>query len=930
MKYNINKIVLLSLSLLAVGNTYAQEAEDKKEVALAHRTVDAQDLVGSVSTIDYEELNGISQNFSTYDVTSAMVGGWTTGQLWGNSNFLVLVDGFPRENYSVLPSEIKSISFLKGASAAVLYGSTKAINGVVLITTKRGDETTPLKITATANTGMNFAKETPEYLGSAEYMDYYNMARRNDGLTDLYTAADIYNYASGDNIYRYPNVDLYSSDYLKNYYNRTDATVEVSGSNDKTRYYSNVSYLHQGDYLNFGEATKNGINRLSVRGNIDMDIAERVTAYANTSVILYDSRTANSDYWSAARSFRPNRIAPLVPVSMVDAASQGVLDMLAATENIVEGSYFLGGSQTDMTNVIADYYVGGNSKNVTRTFQFDAGVNYDMSNVTPGLMFRSNVGVDYASGYNLSYSNQYSVYQPIWSNMNGDDSIIALEKFGTDKRTGNQNASNSWMNRTMQGNVKFDYNRSFGLHNVTSMLLASGTQATIAGQYHKPSSANLGFQATYNYNHKYYAEFTAALAHSAKLAKGNRAGFSPSVTVGWNIARESFLENSVVDDLMLSASASSIKSDIVINDYYAHYGVYTNKGGGGYNWGDGAYIDATYPTKGANPDLTYISRDEVSVNLRGSLFGKKLNFDASAFVSNMNGGLASSTELYPSYFVSYWPASSMIPMINYNEDLRKGIDFNVNYNAKVGEVKLNVGVVGSYITRFATKRLENYEYDYQNRQGKALDAIWGLESAGFYSSESDVVDYAATPSFGEVQAGDIKYVDQNGDNIIDSKDEVVLGNWDSPLNMGLNFTANWRGLTLFVAATAQFGGEAIKNSTYDWVYGDRKYSAVVRDCWTVKTADTATYPRLTTQSGDNNFRSSDFWIYSTDRIDISKVQLTYDFPKSWFNGKVVKSLSTYVGGYNLLTISAEKERMETNYNGAPYSRLVNLGVNLSF
>ena len=144
--------------------------------------------------------------------------------------------------------------------------------------------------------------------------------------------------------------------------------------------------------------------------------------------------------------------------------------------------------------------------------------------------------------------------------------------------------------------------------------------------------------------------------------------------------------------------------------------------------------------------------------------------------------------------------------------------------------------------------------------------------------------------------------------------------------MGINFTAKWKGFTFFALATGGWGAKAFKSSSYYWVSGDGKYSEIVRGRWTKETADTATYPRLTTQSGNHNFRNSDFWLYSTDRFDLAKIQITYDLPSSLFKNTVVRGLQVYVSGNSLLTFSGERELMEMNIGSAPQYRNFNLGV----
>ena len=212
-----SKLLLAGLVVLApVGvdaKASVEQATDtagaeKEMVQVAYRKVAKKDILGGVSVVDVADL--MKKNYNTYslDNMQGYVGGFNGNSLWGmdsnNAGYLVMVDGVPRDATNVMPSEIDQITFLKGAQAVVLYGS-KAAKGAVLITTKRG-KNDGLKVEVRANTGLHVAKSFPEYLSSAEYMTLYNEARANDGLTPLYSAADIYNHGSGLNPYRYPNI----------------------------------------------------------------------------------------------------------------------------------------------------------------------------------------------------------------------------------------------------------------------------------------------------------------------------------------------------------------------------------------------------------------------------------------------------------------------------------------------------------------------------------------------------------------------------------------------------------------------------------------------------------------------------------------------------------------------------------------------------
>ena len=945
MKHNKAKFILYAMLLASPFAMNAQTAENETSdsdalVNVAYRQMAESDIMGSVAVLDYEALT--EKNYNTYslDNMQAYVSGFNGASLWGmdgdnDQGYLVLIDGVPRDANNVMPTEIAQITFLKSAQAVVLYGS-RAAKGAILITTKRATNE-GLKVDVRANTGVHVAKAYPEYLGAAEYMTYYNEALANDGLAPLYSAEEIYNHASGNNPFRYPDINYYSSEYMKKAYNRTDVTAEISGGGQKAHFYSNVSYYNQGDFLKVGEAVNNNTSRFSVRGNVDVQINDYVKAYINANTTFYDAKSAKGDYWSAAATMRPNypqHAAPLIPLDLIDPNALAALELIGASGNIIDGKYFLGGTQQTTTNVFADMYAAGRSKWTSRQFQFDTGVEIDLVKVLKGLKFKTNFAMDYATSYSTSYDNTYAIYTPTWSNYNGKDVIVGLTKEGLDEKSGNQNISGSDADKTVLFNAMFDYNRTFAQkHNVSAMVVLAGFQQTLAGSYHRISNANLGVQATYNYDHRYYVDFSGALVHSAKFAKGHREAFSPSVTLGWNIANEGILKDSeAVNHLSLSVSGSILNQDIDIADYYLYAPVWKTDNYG-YEWNDGNLSQYVTSTRGQNDLLTFVQRKEVSANLRGAFFNNTLKFDASWFIQSMEGYPVTSTTTWPSHLSTGYPSQSFIPTLNYNQNARTGFDAGVNYNKTWGDFTFGIGANVTWYDTMASLRDEVYD-DYRQREGKPLDGIWGYKSAGLFQSQEEIDAWPKQNLGSTVRPGDIKYVDQNGDNVINTDDQVFLGKggwYGNPLTVGANLTIGYKGFTLFALATAGTGAYGVKNSSYYWIDGEDKYSAIVRDRWTPETAATATYPRLTVSEGANNFVTSDFWMYSTKRIDIAKVQLTYTIPSHVLaNSKVIKAFSAYISGSNLLTISPERKHMEMNVGSAPQTRFYNLGVKLGF
>ncbi|ARK10580.1 SusC/RagA family TonB-linked outer membrane protein [Fibrella sp. ES10-3-2-2] len=924
---------------VAVADTNMREIilagidETANLVNVAFRKVNRKDLLGGVSAVNVPAL--LQKNYTTgaLDNLSAFVGGFN-GNIWGMGEYMVLIDGVPRSaTADVHATEIEQITVLKGAAALALYGS-RAAKGVIQITTKRG-VANEKRINVRVNTGLHVPKGYPDYVGSAEYMTLYNEARRNDGLAQLYTPETIWNHYSGVNPYRYPNVDYYSPEYLRKVSNRTDAITEISGGNSRARFYTNIGFAHSNSLINFGEAKKDNNTRLNVRGNVDVRLNDKITTSVDASAIFSNNRSAHGNYWSNAATLRPYRFSPLIPISMIEENDPQSQIQVQNSNYLIDGKYLLGGTQQHLTNPFADIYAAGYNQGTTRQFQFTNAINIDLGSTLPGLSFGTRIGVDYSSSYNLAFTNQYAIYSPTWNNYAGNDLISSMQKFGEDRNNGTQNVSNSWRQQTLFFSGQFNYaTRINNVHNINAILVGTGHQRTETAVYHATQShMNMGLQVAYNYRQKYYLDFSGNMLYSAKLPPGNRTAFSPTLSAGWRISEEGFLAgSSVVNDLKLTASAGILHTDLDIPGYYLYKGIFTHADGTWYSWRDGSLTRTTDSRRGENNDLFFAKRKDINVGLEGSFFQRLISLNANYFFSRMDGIITQAATIYPNYFVTGFPQSSFLPYVNYNNDQRSGVDFNLALNKQLGQVAWTVGVTGTFYNSKVIQRAENFENAYQNRVGKPLDAIFGLQSNGLFANESDIAA-SATQSYGQVKPGDIKYVDQNGDKIIDSRDEVYLGRagWNgSPVTFGVHLTAKWKNWTFFTIATGNEGAYSQKNNSYFWIRGDDKYSAAVRDRWTPETAATATYPRLTSLNNDNNIRTSDFWLYRNNRINLSRVQITYALPSRLLAGKFVRDLSIYASGADLLTVAKERQIMETTIGGAPQTRFFNLGLNAAF
>ncbi len=889
---------------------------EKDEVNIAFGKVKRGDLVNAVSVLKpgeilkYDNIQDITEALNAR--TSGMLG---SSNIRGLGNAMFIVDGLPRDINTLNLTEIEQITVLKDINSSILYGNG-AVNGVVLVTTKRG-EAYKKQVNVNGFYGISKPRAMPNYLSSADYMELYNEARVNDGLTPLYDAASVANYRSGLNPYRYPDVDYYSDKYLTNIRPFSKVMTEISGGNSVVKYYSNIGLYHWESLLDFGAGKNTGQNEINARGNVDMKINDWIKSAIDATAVLNNAKGPVGNYWSDAATFRPNLFAPLLPIWLIDPNNA----LLKGRKNDVDGMYILGGTSTYQTNPIANGFSGGENENIARTFSFNNRIDFNLGQLTEGLAFHTNISFDFRTSYDQSINNTYSVYLPVWSDT---DSIKSLTKYGTDTRTGSQNVSNSLFQRRFGFYAMFDYDRTFGdVHHVTGSLLGYGNRYKIQGDFQGSKNVNLGLRLAYVNNEKYMIDFSSAYVSSVKLPEGNRGAFSPSLGLAWVVSKEEFLSSSnVIDYLKLRASAGMMNSDAGIDGFF----YYDNRfgGSGSYAWYDGAWSNSgIISNNGGNMGLAFEKRQELNLGFESILFDHSLTIDANIFTSVYKDQITRPQSTYPSYYTNF------IPYENFSDNAYRGAEIGITYTRKYGDFSYLVGANALYANSEVLKTDEIYANDYQYRKGKPVDARFGLVSDGFYKDAADIAGHALQV-FGTVKPGDIKYKDQNGDGVVDTNDELQIGRWQAPFSYGLSLRLTYKNVTLFAHGNGRSGADGYLSNNYFWVDGDDKYSDFVLNRWTEATKNTATFPRLSAGANNNNFRSTDFWLYKDDYFMLDRVQLTYELPETVSGMLKMKHLSLYIDGSNLLTVSKYKEYRELNIGGEPYYRSFSVGIKTMF
>ncbi len=914
-------------------------ASDDDKINIGVATRNRRDFVGSVSSVNTKDrLTYDNTQFVRNYINGLTVGVRGSDNVRGIGNALFVIDGVFGRNPNILNmEEVDQITILKDANAVALYGS-QGRNGVIVINTKRG-KINKKEVNVNIRSGISTPISLPNYLGAADFMELRNEAFLNDGqdLTTVGFSQDqINNTRSGLNPLQFPDVDLY--DFVQPFVNTTNVISEFSGGNDKSRYYVNMGWIYNENWVNINDDINAGNNRFNVRGNIDFKVNDWISSSVDGVVIISSSKSSRANLFNSATTFLPFDYAPLIPVSSLDVANNPDLETLLAGATVFNGNLLGSAQQFGVNAPIAREIAGGFQDRRFRVTQINNAIDFDLSRITKGLSAKTYLSFDFVDSFTTSISNEFRTYNGT-EFLNRTDLTAPLRTAGEDQRDLSENVASNGFESRLGAYALVNYTKSFATnHSINTTLLGYYNSENRVGSVQTDKDAHIGFQMTYDFKKKLFVDFSGAYIHSIKLPKGNRGALSPTVGLGYILSEDAFLKDSkVVNYLKLRASAGIIRSDRGINGYYLYDENYSD--GGNFNWADNVFSNRRQDiSQGANPNLGFEERIDLNLGVEAYLMNS-IWLEANVFRSELDKQLTFLADQYPSYYNTFRPRD------NFNANLYSGFELGMNFNKKFNEVSIGVGTNVLYSQTEASKRSETNEFAYQNRQGVELSSIFGFQDLGFYT-ESDftgldgdgnfVLDGALPqPNLGSsVKPGDIRYADQNNDNVIDQDDQIALGQAASPWSYGVNLNIKYKRFNLFVLGTGQTGALGNKLSSefnnYYGVNGTNKYSEEVIGRWTPQTADTATFPRLSALDNRNNFRTSSFWLYDNSFFEISRAQLTYEFTDTFCDKVGLENFSLNFQGTNLLEISENRAINQLNIGTSPQSRTYTFGVRVSF
>mgnify|MGYP002566373447 CR=1 FL=1 len=934
-RYLINILMFSSFLLPSMLSAQGGQKNDSLIIEDLNATVNMaygssvkRDVTSSIATVRTADRITYDNTQWVRDyISGLMLGVKGSANIRGlNSEALFVIDGIPgRDVNNLMVTEIEEITVLKDISAVALYGA-QGRNGAILITTKRG-KMNQKYVAFNVNFGVSQPLALPKYLGAAEYMETYNEACRNDGRENFYAQDLIDKTRAKINPYKYPDVDFYSSEYLRDITPNGNVAAEFSGGTDKVQYYVNLGYKYDGNMVKINPDVNKGSNTFKVRGNIDFAVNKWIKSGVDVVVYMNSNKQAHTNIMVAGTTFLPNWYTPLLPTSMIDPEYLGTLKNI----NIFDG-FILGADKRYPSVPFAEIFAKGYKRLEKKNVQVGNTIDFDLSKITKGLTAKTYLSLDYNDAATISVINNFNYYQPIWGvDSEGNDIITSLTPLGTaDKKDQTEHVAttNYVIRYGFSGQINYD--RTFNKdHTIGATLMGYSNSIQQKDVKQKDIFGHFGLRVNYDFQKKYYLTTTLTQGFSIKLPSCTAGGISPTVGLGYIISEEDFMKNiSWLDFLKLNFTAGVLKSDLGINEYYLYQDNY-NVTSGIYAWNDGSKSESVVSaTRGKNNDLGFERRKEFTVGVQAQMF-KSLWVDASFFRTNMSNQVVKlSNSVYPSFYDDF------VPYANFNSDCYTGGELGVRYMTKIDNLGITVGSNWLYTNPEATKRDEVHMYGYQYRAGQPLSAIFGLRANGLYSANEfdqngNLKEGLPVPQYGVVKPGDIKYLDVNNDKVIDDNDMVKIGRWDSPLTYSFNLKLDYKNFTFFMVADGQIGGNAMLSNSYYQSKGTDKYSEFIRNRWTEENPNpNAICPRITTGAGSNNFKTSTYWMYDNSYFRINRMQLTYEFDKKLLSKIGIKGLSLDIAGSNLVEFSKCKEYRQLTVGANPQKRYYSLGLRM--
>lgn len=938
-------------------------------VVVAYGTQSKATVTGALSSIDSKAL----VKAPVADITNVLSGqlpGVTTVQISGKpgddyadiyvrgvsslsdgaSTPLILVDGVERPLNTIDPNEIESLSILKDAASTAVFG-VRGANGVILVTTKRGDTGKP-KISVSSITGVQQPLSFLSQVSSYEFASFWNLKQRNDGVTDpkaYYTPEAIEAYRTGSDPLVFPNTDWKEILFRKAFL-QTKNNINISGGSDKVRYFVSMGYMYQDGILKQmpGLTYDNNFsyNRYNYRANLDFKLTETTDMKLNISGVV-------------GRTYEPieddgidDNIWIFTTLWVTPNASPGMVNGVPLT--------YVGDGPTPATtrrSGYMGYYNMGYQEQYNTSLNLDLSITQRLDFITEGLSIGAKGGYDTNMYIHKMHKGSDALEQRInyKSFQEGDGLAISdpdFDKTYVFKPSGT-NAPLSYSedtdaDRSWYLEFRADYSRKFaGKHAVSGLLLYNQTRDYYPSRYSYLPRGYVGFvaRATYGYDDRYLVDISAGYNGSENFAPGKtRYGLFPSISLGWVISEEKWMQKAGwIDHLKLRASVGKVGNDLGTSTRFMYMNSVWDEAGD-YSFGVNNPNGLPYYTTGTpgNIGVTWETALKYNAGLDFDLFNNRLHFSGDLFKEHRTGILISPNST-PGII------ATSLPNMNIGIVDNQGYEIELGWRDNVGEFRYDIDANVTFARNKIVYMDEvKSNLKYQNQTGGSTGRNRGLYKFirlynydDFYIDENGV--QRLNPDLPQPNAtvypGDCMYADLNVDGVVDGNDTMVYGFADRPEYMfGSNWKFSWKGFNLSLNWIAATNVDKMLEVEYRIPFTNSGNRGLLdyfyRDCWTTENPN-GTLPRAAEKSEAWNSSPSTLWLRDASYIRLKSAQFGYTFGRNKFFDRIgINSLSLSFTGYNLLTFTGltfqDPETVSNNDGVYPLVKTYNLALNINF
>lgn len=932
--------------------TIKMKPDDKQldeVVVVGAGTAKKVSITGSISSVKGSLLrtpsssltNGLAGKLAGVmsNVTSGEPGSTSSFYIRGINTFggvatpLILLDGveISASDLNRIPAEsIESFSVLKDASATAIYGNRGA-NGVMLITTKSGEENSRARINVTLEASYFRPMNKIDFVDGATYMKMYNEAQaaRSDGnVTPRYSEEQIQNTANHVNQYAYPDVDWYNLLFRSGNFNER-ANVNIQGGGSRVTYYMSLQANHDTGLLNAPKNYyyDNNYNHweYNFQNNISYKITNTTTAELRMMAQIGNEKGPNyssSDLYALVMKTNPVAFPAYFP------AQEGDGQMIRfGNDEIKSGVYGANPYQ---------YMLSSFNETNYNTLNTSLNIHQNLDFLTKGLS--AHVLVNFKNWSSATYNRSISpyFYRVKSGSYNAETGEYETELLQTGADYISQSGVSKSSDQTFYLDARLDWKRSFGLHNATAMLMYMMREYRSSVLPNRNQGISGRF--TYDYANKYLFEFNFGYNGSERLAKEDRFEFFPAASIGWVVSSEKFWKplEKYVNFLKLRASYGLVGSD-QFNGSAPHFLYQNNISiGSGHTFWTGLPTNeinrrgpAFYVLAISNAGWEHVKKFDFGVDMK--LFDQlNITFD---YFHDVRDRILMSRSSWPS-MLGYWGS---LPWSNIGKVTNKGVELALNWNKQVTK-DLNFDVRANFTynqNRYDYVDEPNYPYTWQTKTGKPLNTLTGYIAEGLFESQEEIDTWADQSQLGSnIRPGDIKYRDVNGDGKITTEDQVMLSPYNGTprIQYGFGINAQWKkwdfgvffngsakrkiminqGYSPFLAGGGDGSTtESLERNMMQWIADDH---------WSVDNPNpNAAYPRLGLTEADvaNNVQPSSYWVRNANFLRFKTLELGYTF----------KYCRVYFSGDNIAVFSPFKLwDPELSWNSYPLQRTFNLGV----